>query len=90
MLISFSIFSYRGVKNSYPFNTNNTGTEVQLNKKNHKVIKRVSGEANATYIFRIGGLSNKHLIEQAKNVLDVFLKEDFINLLKKAIYGYKI
>lgn len=29
----------------------------------------MSGEANATYIFGIGGLSNKHLIEQAKNTM---------------------
>jgi hypothetical protein len=69
IIVSFTIFSCRGLNGLYPLNTNNTGTEVQLNKKNYKVIKRVSGEANATYILGMGGLSNKHLIEQAKNAM---------------------
>jgi len=69
IVISFAMFSCRGLNSLYPINTNNTSTEVLLTKKNYKVIKRVSGEASATYILGVGGLSNKHLIEKAKNMM---------------------
>ena len=67
ILISLTIFSCRGLNGLYPINTNNTSTEVLLTKKNYKVIKKVSGESSATFILGMGGLSNKHLIELAKN-----------------------
>lgn len=47
-------------------NVNSHSTEVVLSKKNFKVVKSVSGEANVTYILGIGGLSKKALIAEAR------------------------
>ncbi|QCE43331.1 DUF6567 family protein [Psychroserpens sp. NJDZ02] len=49
-----------------PKNYNQNTTEVVLTKKNFKVVKIVKGEAQATYIFGIGGLAKNGLIAEAK------------------------
>lgn len=49
-----------------PKNYNQNTTEVVLTKKNFKVIQIVKGEAQATYIFGIGGLAKNGLIAEAK------------------------
>lgn len=60
-----------GIHSATVSNTNNNVTHVELSRNNFKVIDRVSGTATATYIFGIGGLSNKALIEKAKaNMLE--------------------
>ncbi len=69
VLVALFLSSCAGLNRMYPISTQNISTEVQLNRKNYKVIERVSGEATATYIFGIGGLKNKHLVEQAKDVM---------------------
>ena len=38
-----------------------------MSKKNLKVTEKVSGKSTATYVFGIGGLSNKAQIEKAKS-----------------------
>lgn len=48
-------------------NLNSQNTQVILSEKNYEVQDRVEGKANATYIFGIGGLSKKSLLESAKN-----------------------
>ena len=55
-----------GIHSAMVRNINNNTTNVELSKKNFKVIDRVSGKSTATYVFGIGGLSNKALIEKAK------------------------
>ncbi|HIZ85380.1 MAG TPA: hypothetical protein IAC04_02695 [Candidatus Coprenecus stercoravium] len=40
-------------------------TEVRLDSDNFKVVKQIKGEATATYVFGIGGLSKKALTESA-------------------------
>lgn len=55
-----------GIHSARVGNINNNTTNVELSKKNFKVIDRVSGQSTATYILGIGGLSNKELIEKAK------------------------
>lgn len=55
-----------GIHSAMVGNINNNTTNVELSKKNFKVIDRVSGQSTATYVFGIGGLSNKALIEKAK------------------------
>ncbi len=55
-----------GIHSAMVGNINNNTTNVELSKKNFKVIDRVSGKSTATYVFGIGGLSNKALIEKAK------------------------
>ena len=47
-------------------NLNNHTTEVGLNKRNFVVVEKVVGQADASYIFGIGGISEKALIENAK------------------------
>lgn len=49
-----------------PKNFNQNTTEVILTKKNFKVIQMVKGEAEATYIFGIGGLAKNGLVAEAK------------------------
>ncbi len=55
-----------GIHSAKVGNINNNTTNVELSKKNFKVIDRVSGKSTATYVLGIGGLSNKALIEKAK------------------------
>ncbi len=55
-----------GVQHAYVLNTNNNVTNVELSKKNFKVIEKVSGTSSATYILGIGGIKKKALIENAK------------------------
>ncbi|MBD3889827.1 DUF6567 family protein [Olleya marilimosa] len=50
-----------------PKNYNQNTTEVVLTKKNFKVVSIVKGEAQATYIFGIGGLAKNGLIAEAKS-----------------------
>ncbi len=44
-----------------------TITNVELNKKNFKVLDRVSGTSSATYVLFIGGMKNKALLDMATN-----------------------
>ena len=55
-----------GFHSSLVGNINNNTTNVELSKKNFKVIDKISGSSTATYILGFGGLSNKALIENAK------------------------
>jgi PBP1b-binding outer membrane lipoprotein LpoB len=67
VLIVVSLFltscaSHYGLPKNYNQNT----TEVVLTKKNFKIVKIVKGEAEATYIFGIGGLAKNGLVAEAK------------------------
>lgn len=64
-------------------NSNLHTTDVVLSKKNFKVIARVKGEAEARYVFGIGGISKNALIEEAKT--DMFSKADIIGGSKAVI-----
>ncbi len=55
-----------GIHSANVSNINNYTTSVGLNKKNFRVIDRVSGKSTATYVLGIGGLSNKALVEKSK------------------------
>ncbi len=50
-----------GISRSVTSNSNIVQTEVQLSKKNYKIIGTVSGESTQNYVFGIGGLSKKGL-----------------------------
>ena len=41
-------------------------TDVQLNQKNFKVIKSVTGEASASYVLCVFGPSKQNLLDQAR------------------------
>lgn len=51
-------------------NVNNHSTEVVLTENNFRVVEDVIGEATASYVFGIGGLTTKNLTAEArKNML---------------------
>lgn len=56
-----------GIHSAMVGNINNNTTNVELSENNFKVIEKVSGKSNATYVLGFGGLSNKALIEKAKS-----------------------
>ncbi len=60
------LFSSCGIHDGLTRNLNNHTTEVVLSKKNFKIIERVQGESEVTYIFGIGGLSKKAMIAEAR------------------------
>ena len=55
-----------GMHSAMVSNINSNVTNVELSRKNFKIVDKVSGQSTATYILGIGGLSNKALIEKAK------------------------
>lgn len=67
LLTGIALLSGCGLHTTVVGNLNNQVTNVELSQNNFKVIDKVSGQSTATYIFGIGGLSNKALIEKAKS-----------------------
>ena len=53
--------------NFTPYANNPVETKVILSESNYHIVKEVSGEWSATYIFGIGGLSKKSLKNNAVN-----------------------
>ena len=75
--VSFLLSSCIGLHNSgLTGNSKVYETRVELCKKNFKVIARVKGESQATYVLGIGGLSKNALVEEARS--DMFSKADII------------
>lgn len=60
------LFSSCALHNGLTYNANNHTTEVVLSEKNFTVNETVQGEAKATYILGIGGLSKKALVAEAR------------------------
>lgn len=54
-----------GLGTNLTSNQNSLQTNVVLQKNNYKVVKTITGEATATYIFGIGGLSARALRDNA-------------------------
>jgi hypothetical protein len=54
-----------------------------LAKKNFKVVDQVTGDARATYVLGIGGLSKKGLVTAAKT--DMYNKVNFIGSSKAIV-----
>lgn len=65
LLVAF-LFHGCGIHTALMGNLTGNMTNVELSKKNFKVIERISGTSDATYIMGIGGLSHKALIEKAR------------------------
>ena len=68
ILLLLATFTLTSCASHYglPKNFNQNSTEVVLTHNNFKVVKIVKGEAEATYIFGIGGLAKNGLIAEAK------------------------
>ena len=62
--VVLALFASCGIQMPTNMNLNENQTQVQLAGKNYKIVKQVSGTADASYIFGIGGMSSKSL---AKN-----------------------
>lgn len=70
LLIGITIlFSSCAVHNGLTYNENTHATEVVLAKNNYKVIAQVQGQSCATYVFGIGGLTKRGLIDAAKRAM---------------------
>lgn len=64
--MSLSGLSSCATHGSYTGNLKSQNTQVILSQDNFKIGERIEGKANATYVFGIGGLSKKSLIETAR------------------------
>ena len=62
----FFLLQSCALHNGLTSNSNIHTTEVQLAKKNFKVVKKVEGFSEAKYILGIGGLARKALISEAR------------------------
>lgn len=82
-LVTILFFSSCAIHNGLTSNSNLHNTEVVLSKKNFKIIARIKGEAQATYVFGIGGLSRSALIAEAEE--DMFSKADILGGSKAVI-----
>ena len=51
--------------NKYPFVNAPIETRVNLSQNNYRIVKMVTGQASAKYVFGIGGLSKKALTGNA-------------------------
>lgn len=59
--VTLSLLSSCGVTNNMNSNLNLNNTSVVLSQANFRVVKTVSSSASATYVFGIGGLSQRAL-----------------------------
>ncbi|MDO8967923.1 DUF6567 family protein [Algoriphagus sp.] len=64
--ISLSVMSSCATHSAYTGNLKSQNTQVILSQDNFKIGERIEGKANATYVFGIGGLSKKSLVETAR------------------------
>jgi hypothetical protein len=65
-LTSLALTSCGGSATVFGNSTTNS-TTVELSKKNFNVVGKVKGISTNTYVLGIGGMSNKALLEKAKN-----------------------
>lgn len=71
--LSFSIiapallafFSSCGVNAAYVLNHNENSTQIHLSSNNYKVVDKVSGSADVSYVLVFGGMNKKQLYENA-------------------------
>lgn len=72
-----------GIHTAFVGNMAGHMTNVELARKNFKVVDRISGSSTATYIMGVGGLSHKALIEKAK--ADMFTRHDLTGSAKAVV-----
>jgi len=69
ILFLAALFSSCGVSSALILNHNQNNTQVQLASNNFKVLDKVIGTADVTYIFMIGGLNTRQLYENAYSAM---------------------
>lgn len=72
-----------GVNYAMVMNHNHNLSQVQLSSNNFKVVDRVTGSADVTYIVAIGGLKKKQLYEKAYS--DMLTKANLMNSSKAIV-----
>lgn len=84
IVVSFLFSSCIGLYNTgITGNTKTYDTKVELSRNNFKVIARVKGEAQTTYVLGFGGMNRNALVEEAR--ADMFSKADIIGGSKALI-----
>jgi hypothetical protein len=58
-----------GVNNAIITNQNQNSTQVQLASNNYKVVEKISGNAEVTYVLCFGGMNKKQLFENAYSAM---------------------
>jgi hypothetical protein len=59
------LLSSCGVNHAYMINLNQNSTQVHLGSRNFKVVERVSGSADVSYVLIFGGMNKRRLYENA-------------------------
>ena len=54
-----------GINHAYVFNHNQNATQVHLGSNNFKVLEKVSGTAEVSYVLIFGGVNRKQLYKNA-------------------------
>jgi hypothetical protein len=62
-------FSSCGVNHALVLNHNENSTQVNLSTNNFKVIEKVTGSADVSYVLLIGGMNKKQLYENAYSAM---------------------
>jgi hypothetical protein len=60
-------FNSCGINHAYVFNHNQNATQVHLGSNNFKVLEKVSGTAEVSYVLIFGGVNRKQLYKNAYN-----------------------
>jgi hypothetical protein len=69
--IILMLFSSCGINTSAIVNHNANTTQVQLGSNNFKVLEKVTGSSEVSYVLIFGGISKKQLYENAySNMMD--------------------
>jgi hypothetical protein len=76
-------FSSCGYNAAFISNHNQNATQVQLSGSNFKVVDKVSGSSEVSYIFGIGGMDKRQLFENAYS--DMMKKANLMNSSKAII-----
>ncbi len=63
------LLSSCGISTSVILNNNQNSTQVHLTSNNYKVIEKVRGSAEVTYVLFFGGLKQKQLYENAYSAM---------------------
>jgi hypothetical protein len=83
MLLLIAIISSCGIGTALVTNHNQNVTQVHLSGNNFKVIERVSGNSETSYVFALGGIKRTQLYENA--YADMLKKANLLNSSKVII-----
>lgn len=83
LLLLTVLFGSCGVNSAMIYSLNQNATEVHLAGNNFKVVDQVSGSAEVSYVFLIGGTKKRQLYENAYS--DMMKKANLMNSSKAVV-----